>query len=132
MLLLAMHFAQAFLQLQDKALPILHKSGQCSLVILNKFFLFHISCEAQFLTGQSSGKILLKGWLITPNNQEHLDIKCHIIKLQDDSDTVDLLIIPICPRSIYSDILYAMEKYADDLEYEEKLVENFIRGFRHK
>jgi len=78
------------------------------------------------------GNLLLAGWEITADPQRHLKATHVKFPIEDNPNNRDGLLIPVCPRCFYDDLLLAMGKYADDLEKDNQLVNNFLKGFRSK
>jgi len=78
------------------------------------------------------GNLLLAGWEITADRQRHLKTEQFNFPIEDDPNGREGLLIPVCPRCFYDDLLLAMGKYADELEKDNQLVNNFLKGFRSK
>jgi hypothetical protein len=78
------------------------------------------------------GNLLLAGWEITAGRQKHPRTEQLKFVMEDTQNSRDGLLIPVCPRCFYDDLLLAMGTYADDLQKDNQLVNNFLKGFRSK
>lgn len=82
---------------------------------------------------QQNDNLLLAGWEITSDYQRHLKAEQVKFSIEDDPGTSkEGLLIPICPRRLYEDLLCAMRRYANELEKDNELLKEFLKGFKTK